>query len=187
VEGPCLNDKLLIVETRSLHRATVSGVHQSDDRPTLYQQQAGELDRSRREATLFKIQPLMVERTIYAPIWQLAFINGIGLRVGESGFGRIPLFPLHRAVRGHHDQGQVTQPAIERGRSRFHRTRWVRQVMPQFMVRPSTIGLCLAILALRSASPLRPPFQALTQPLKSPLSAKPLSFFQFQKAARMAG
>jgi len=59
----------------------------------LYQQQAGELDRSRREAILFKIQQLMVERTIYAPIWQLAFINGIGPRVGESGFGRIPLFP----------------------------------------------------------------------------------------------
>jgi peptide/nickel transport system substrate-binding protein len=35
----------------------------------------------------------MVERTIYAPIWQLAFINGIGPRVGESGFGRIQLFP----------------------------------------------------------------------------------------------
>jgi GAF domain-containing protein len=59
----------------------------------LYQQQAGELDRSRREAVLFKIQRLMVERTIYAPIWQLAFINGIGPRVGESGLGRIQLFP----------------------------------------------------------------------------------------------
>jgi len=59
----------------------------------LYRQQAGELDRAKREAMLFKIQQLMVERTIYAPIWQLAFINGIGPRVGESGFGRIPLFP----------------------------------------------------------------------------------------------
>ena len=46
------------------------------DIDALYQQQAGELDRSRREAILFKIQQLMVERTIYAPIWQLAFING---------------------------------------------------------------------------------------------------------------
>ena len=51
------------------------------------------LDRAKRETILFKIQQLMVERTIYAPIWQLAFINGIGPRVGESGFGRIPLFP----------------------------------------------------------------------------------------------
>jgi peptide/nickel transport system substrate-binding protein len=63
------------------------------DIDALYRQQAGELDRPRREALLFKIQQLMVERTIYAPIWQLAFINGIGPRVGESGFGRIPLFP----------------------------------------------------------------------------------------------
>jgi peptide/nickel transport system substrate-binding protein len=59
----------------------------------LYRQQAVELDRAKREAILFKIQQLMVERMIYAPIWQLAFINGIGPRVGESGFGRIPLFP----------------------------------------------------------------------------------------------
>jgi peptide/nickel transport system substrate-binding protein len=59
----------------------------------LYHQQAVELDRGKREAILFKIQQLMVERTIYAPIWQLAFINGVGARVGESGFGLIPLFP----------------------------------------------------------------------------------------------
>jgi peptide/nickel transport system substrate-binding protein len=59
----------------------------------LYGQQAVELDRAKREAMLFKIQQLMVERTIYAPIWQLAFINGVSSRVGESGFGRIPLFP----------------------------------------------------------------------------------------------
>jgi peptide/nickel transport system substrate-binding protein len=59
----------------------------------LYQEQATELDRSKREAILHKIQQIMVERTIYAPIWQLAFINGLGSRVGESGFARIPLFP----------------------------------------------------------------------------------------------
>jgi len=63
------------------------------DIDALYRQQAGELDRARREAILFKIQQLMVERAIYAPIWQLAFINGVGPRVGESGFARIPLFP----------------------------------------------------------------------------------------------
>jgi peptide/nickel transport system substrate-binding protein len=59
----------------------------------LYRQQAVELDRGKREAMLFKIQQIMVERTIYAPIWQLAFLNGVTARVGESGFGRIPLFP----------------------------------------------------------------------------------------------
>jgi len=52
-----------------------------------------ELDRPKREAILHKIQQIMVERTIFAPIWQLAFINGVGPRVGESGFGRIARFP----------------------------------------------------------------------------------------------
>ena len=53
----------------------------------LFQQQAVELDHKKREAILHKMQQLMHERTIYAPIWQLAFINGVGPRVGESGFG----------------------------------------------------------------------------------------------------
>ncbi len=59
----------------------------------LYKQQAVELDRAKRGALLDKIQQIMVERTIYAPIWQLAFINGTGPKVGKSGFGLIPLFP----------------------------------------------------------------------------------------------
>jgi peptide/nickel transport system substrate-binding protein len=59
----------------------------------LYRQQATELDRKKREALLHKIQQIMTERVIYAPIWQLAFINGTGPRVGESGFAKIALFP----------------------------------------------------------------------------------------------
>jgi peptide/nickel transport system substrate-binding protein len=59
----------------------------------LYQQQAVELDRKKREAMLHKMQQMIYERTMYAPIWQLAFINGTGARVGESGFGRIAGFP----------------------------------------------------------------------------------------------
>ena len=42
-----------------------------------------------REAMLQKIQQLVLERTMYAPIWQLAFINGVGPRVRESGLGLI--------------------------------------------------------------------------------------------------
>ena len=38
------------------------------------------------------MQQLVHERTMYAPIWQLAFINGHGPRVGKSGFGLIPGF-----------------------------------------------------------------------------------------------
>ena len=39
------------------------------------------------------MQGLVYERTIYAPIWQLAFINGVGSRVEELGFGLIAGFP----------------------------------------------------------------------------------------------
>jgi peptide/nickel transport system substrate-binding protein len=60
------------------------------DIDALFQQQAVELDPKRRGVILEKIQQLVTERTIYAPIWQLAFINGVGPRVGESGFGLIP-------------------------------------------------------------------------------------------------
>ena len=63
------------------------------DIDALHAQQAAELDRPRREAILHKMQQLVYERTIYAPIWQLAFINGVGPRVGKSGFGLIAGFP----------------------------------------------------------------------------------------------
>jgi peptide/nickel transport system substrate-binding protein len=63
------------------------------DIDALYEQQAAELNRQQREAILHKMQQLVHERTIFAPIWQLAFLNGVGPRVGESGFGLIPLFP----------------------------------------------------------------------------------------------
>ena len=59
----------------------------------LYQQQAVELDRGKREAILHKIQQMMIERAIFAPIWQLAFINGIGPRVGEFGVRADSGFP----------------------------------------------------------------------------------------------
>ncbi len=63
------------------------------DLDALFRQQAAELDYKRREAILHKMQQIVYERAIYAPIWQLGFINGIGPRVAESGFGRIPGFP----------------------------------------------------------------------------------------------
>ena len=50
----------------------------------LYQQQAVELDHKKREELLHKMQQLVYERTVFAPIWQLAFLNGVGPRVDES-------------------------------------------------------------------------------------------------------
>jgi peptide/nickel transport system substrate-binding protein len=63
------------------------------DIDALFPQQADELDRGRRETILHKMQQMVHERTMYAPIWQLAFINGVGPRVAESSFGRIAGFP----------------------------------------------------------------------------------------------
>jgi peptide/nickel transport system substrate-binding protein len=44
----------------------------------------------KREAVLQKIQQLMHDKTMYAPIWELGFLNGVGPRVAESGLGLIP-------------------------------------------------------------------------------------------------
>jgi peptide/nickel transport system substrate-binding protein len=55
----------------------------------LFQEQAAETDAKRREATLHRIQQLVHEKVMYAPIWQLAFLNGVGPRVRESGLGLI--------------------------------------------------------------------------------------------------
>jgi peptide/nickel transport system substrate-binding protein len=55
----------------------------------LFQEQAAEMDRKRREAVLHRMQQLVHERVIYAPIWELAFLNGVGPRVQESGLGLI--------------------------------------------------------------------------------------------------
>ena len=59
----------------------------------LFQQQAVELDHEKRAAILDKMQQLVHDKVISAPIWQLAALNGVGPRVGESGFGLIGGFP----------------------------------------------------------------------------------------------
>jgi peptide/nickel transport system substrate-binding protein len=55
----------------------------------LYAKQEAELDIAKRTELLDRAQQLIHEKSIYAPIWQLAFLNGVGKRVGESGFGLI--------------------------------------------------------------------------------------------------
>jgi len=55
----------------------------------LYQEQAGELDPKRRAAILQKIQRLMHERVMFAPLVEPALLNGYGPRVADSGLGLI--------------------------------------------------------------------------------------------------
>ena len=49
-----------------------------------------ELDVKRREALLHRIQQLVHEKAMTAPIWLNAGMNGLGRRVEESGIGLIP-------------------------------------------------------------------------------------------------
>jgi peptide/nickel transport system substrate-binding protein len=56
----------------------------------LFQQQAAEIDPKKREGLLNQMQQIVHDKAIYAHLWQQAFINGVGPRVGESGFGLIP-------------------------------------------------------------------------------------------------
>ena len=57
----------------------------------LFDEQASELDKKKREAILHKIQQLVHEKVMYAPIWELGWLNGVGPRVAESGLGLIPM------------------------------------------------------------------------------------------------
>ena len=55
----------------------------------LFQEQAAETDRKRREAILHRIQQLMHEKAMFLPVMEPAFLNGYGPRVAESGLGLI--------------------------------------------------------------------------------------------------
>ena len=55
----------------------------------LFREQAAELDPKRREATLHRIQQLMHEKVMVAPIWLNAALIGVGPRVEESGVGLV--------------------------------------------------------------------------------------------------
>ncbi len=57
----------------------------------LFGEQAIEMDRKKREATLHRLQQLIHEKAMVAPIWELAFLNGHGPRLAESGLTLIPM------------------------------------------------------------------------------------------------
>jgi peptide/nickel transport system substrate-binding protein len=59
----------------------------------LFAQQAMETERAKRAPILQRMQQLVHERTVYAPLWQLAFLNGQGPRVDEAAFGLISGHP----------------------------------------------------------------------------------------------
>ena len=66
---------------------TKGGIYSSGVVPEiedLYQRQARELDRKKREAMLHQIQQIVHDRVMYVPIYELAFLWGIGPRVEEA-------------------------------------------------------------------------------------------------------
>jgi peptide/nickel transport system substrate-binding protein len=69
-----------------------SGIYTSGSYPDiegLIQEQASELNPARREAMLHQVQQLIHEKVMFAPIWELGFLNGYGPRVEESGLALI--------------------------------------------------------------------------------------------------
>ncbi len=61
------------------------------DLDALFQQQAGERDRTAREALLHRIQSLMHERVMHAPLFEPLVLHGVGPRVEEPAIGFIPI------------------------------------------------------------------------------------------------
>jgi peptide/nickel transport system substrate-binding protein len=82
--------------TRIEALATRSGFYASGVLPEvedLFQRQARELDRKKREELLFQIQRILNEQVVHAPIWENGFIRGVGPRVEEAALNLIPAFP----------------------------------------------------------------------------------------------
>jgi peptide/nickel transport system substrate-binding protein len=59
----------------------------------LFERQARELDKKKREGLLHQIQRLLHERAVFAPIWENGFIRGVGPRVEEPALTLIPSYP----------------------------------------------------------------------------------------------
>ena len=59
----------------------------------LFQRQARELDRKKREELLHQVQRILHERVVFAPIWENGFIRGVGTWAEEPALSLIPSFP----------------------------------------------------------------------------------------------
>jgi peptide/nickel transport system substrate-binding protein len=81
--------------TRLEPYATKNGIYAYGSLPEvddLYDRQGKELDPKKREAQLHQIQKILHDQVVNIPIYELAFIWGVGPRVEEVGAGLIPGF-----------------------------------------------------------------------------------------------
>jgi peptide/nickel transport system substrate-binding protein len=75
---------------------TKSGIYAYGTRPEiddLFQRQANETDRNKREAILHQIQKIVSDQVLAAPIFQQAFLWGVGARVEQPAAGLIQGYP----------------------------------------------------------------------------------------------
>jgi len=64
------------------------------DIDTLFREQATELDAKRRGAILERIQQLMHEKAIFAPIWEIGDLHAVGPRVADPAIGYVAGYPF---------------------------------------------------------------------------------------------
>ena len=60
----------------------------------LFQEQAGERDRKKREAILDQIQQLTIDRAMFAPVYNFSALMGVGLRITKHTIGEVYLLPF---------------------------------------------------------------------------------------------
>ena len=60
----------------------------------LFQQQARERDRGKREVLLHRIQQLTIDQVMFAPIMDFRALLGVGPRVAEHTINSIPMMPF---------------------------------------------------------------------------------------------
>jgi peptide/nickel transport system substrate-binding protein len=75
---------------------TKSGIYAYGTRPEiddLFLRQANEPDRNKREAVLHQIQKIVADQVLAAPIFQQAFLWGVGARVEQPAAGLIQGYP----------------------------------------------------------------------------------------------
>ena len=63
------------------------------DLDELFLQQARERDRAKREALLYRIQQLTIDRVMFAPLMDLRGLIAVGPRVAEHTVNSIPVYP----------------------------------------------------------------------------------------------
>ena len=88
-DSPRLGNAAIRIEQYVLGTGIAYG--SSPDLDALFQQQAVARDHPTREALLHRLQSLMHERVMHAPLLERAVLYGVGPRVDEPAIGLIPL------------------------------------------------------------------------------------------------